>query len=390
MSTKSQLDILLEKGINDFDSEFLRKISYRTIPLKNSKDTKNVPVNKSSIEDALKLIANKKKIEIIKNDLLEHYKELRTYLSLSSSPKSFKTAWDVKSKTLNFYDFNNISNNGGQLIPSNNNVGRLLKHEEQGVLLGLNQRLILGIRHSKGNYNDEIDDMGRLTYFPPRNVRGLVRHRWTQFLSKSLGINMIVLAIVWYELKINDDLNYIYLICPAKVIEIPKIEKIVSNKSLTSPLRLQLITREEAYETIEQLMNLDVIDNEYPIRVPLDSAKVDKWSYNQVKSGPKGTAIKAWAKSVGKKCPDCDAPFSAFLNNKIDFGHIIFQDWCRTYGFSNNIKHHPDNLYLSCSSCNSSLNNNFPYKNLLNKIEETGTIGDWIRNNEKNIEARIT
>ncbi|AYE50687.1 hypothetical protein OEA_13155 [Priestia megaterium NCT-2] len=389
MSKKSQLDILLEKSIEGFTNELSNKISIRTIKIENSKDTKDVPLTKDNIDNSIKLVANKKKIDQIKNDLLEHYNEVRGYLPLTSSPKSFKTAWDLKSPTVNFYELSNISNSGGQLIPSNNKIGRFLKHEEQGVLLGPNQRLMLAIRHSKGNYNDDIDDMGRFTYFPPRNVRGLVRHRWTEFLSKSLGVSLIVLAIVWYEYKVNNELKHVYLICPAKVIELPKIEKIVNNRKLIKPLRLQLITREEAYKTIEQLINLDVIDNEYPIRIPLDSTKVDKWSYNQVKSGPKGKAIKDWAKSAGKKCPDCDIPFNTFLNNKISFGHIIFQDWCRTYGFSDKIKHHPDNLYLSCSRCNSSLNNNFPNKNLLNKIEETGTIGDWIRNNEKNIEARI-
>ena len=43
--------------------------------------------------------------------------------------------------------------------------------------------------------------------------------------------------------------------------------------------------------------------------------------------------------------------------------------------------HHPDNLYLSCSKCNISLNASFPDDHLRKNIIDPsfGTIGDYIR-----------
>jgi len=48
---------------------------------------------------------------------------------------------------------------------------------------------------------------------------------------------------------------------------------------------------------------------------------------------------------------------------------------------------HPDNLYLTCKSCNSSLGDAFPDKTFRDNIvaPEFGTIGDWLRKNEEEI-----
>ena len=45
----------------------------------------------------------------------------------------------------------------------------------------------------------------------------------------------------------------------------------------------------------------------------------------------------------------------------------------------------PDNLYLTCDKCNSSLSNNFPDLKLRKEISKRGTIGDWLRKAEENI-----
>ena len=69
----------------------------------------------------------------------------------------------------------------------------------------------------------------------------------------------------------------------------------------------------------------------------------------------------------------------------IAFGHIISQNWSRAYTFMLNKVNHPDNLYLTCKSCNSSLGDMFPDKNFRDKIVKTGTIGDWLRKSENEI-----
>lgn len=47
--------------------------------------------------------------------------------------------------------------------------------------------------------------------------------------------------------------------------------------------------------------------------------------------------------------------------------------------------HHPDNLYLTCKSCNSSLGDTFLDRSFRDNIVKFGTIGDWLRKNEPEI-----
>ena len=71
--------------------------------------------------------------------------------------------------------------------------------------------------------------------------------------------------------------------------------------------------------------------------------------------------------------------------SRIAFGHIISQNWSRAFTYLLSSVHHPDNLYLTCSKCNSSLGDRFPASDLRSKITKIGTIGDWLRKNEKEI-----
>ena len=82
----------------------------------------------------------------------------------------------------------------------------------------------------------------------------------------------------------------------------------------------------------------------------------------------------------------CNHVFFRDLETKhIAFGHIISQNWSTAFTFVNDKVHHPDNLYLTCNKCNSSLSDSFPDKDLKKEIEKTGTIGDWLRLYEKEI-----
>ena len=121
-----------------------------------------------------------------------------------------------------------------------------------------------------------------------------------------------------------------------------------------------------------------------PNRKDLDKGVVEEWNYKKITSSSKGEIIKKWAKKSGLKCIDgskCGGVlFRELPNNEITFGHIIPQSWGVEYPHMIKTIHHPDNLYLSCKSCNSSLNSNFPSTELKNKISKReGTIGDWLR-----------
>ena len=59
---------------------------------------------------------------------------------------------------------------------------------------------------------------------------------------------------------------------------------------------------------------------------------------------------------------------------------MLPQSYAKEFPHFSDKVHHPDNLYLSCRSCNISFSDSFPYKELKDRIrDENGTIGDWIR-----------
>jgi hypothetical protein len=125
-------------------------------------------------------------------------------------------------------------------------------------------------------------------------------------------------------------------------------------------------------------------------REPLSENIIQEWAYDKINTGKKSDTIKEWAKNTDARCPDgqkCGGMlFKELDNSEIAFGHIIPQDYAKELPHLQSQIHHPDNLYLSCSSCNSSLGGNPPDKYLKKKIFANGTIGDWIR--EKVVESK--
>ena len=113
-----------------------------------------------------------------------------------------------------------------------------------------------------------------------------------------------------------------------------------------------------------------------------------EWAYEKINNSPKGRQIKRWAQKTNKTCPGnrCNhIRFDSLSLSVIAFGHIIPQDWARSFTYILGKKDHPDNLYLTCKGCNSSLSNNFPDSTLRREVYKRGTIGDWLRNAEDKI-----
>ena len=382
----------LSKKLKDSIDEF-RKLAIssvndgiRTIPTSSGNDDGKVPVRKNTLKNAIGGICPSRKLENYKTDFLSHFSELKNYLTFCSSPKAFRTAWDIRSEILNPFDANKLINEGGQLIPLNEKV-RVLKTEQQGVLYGINKRLILGLRHSEGNYDDKLDDLGQFTYQPPKDVSGFLRYRWCHFLSEKLQVPYILLVIIWFEFRLNDDINHVFIIAPAKIVNNPKELKNLDN-TLHKPLKLQLINREEAFSNLLVLQSLNEDIGELETRFELPDTRAREWSYDKINNTEKGRKIKRWARSTGKRCPGdmCEhQPFENINPSKIAFGHIISQNWSRAFTYLLGRIHHPDNLYLTCSKCNSSLGDRFPNPDLRGNIIENGTIGDWLRSNEEEI-----
>lgn len=144
-------------------------------------------------------------------------------------------------------------------------------------------------------------------------------------------------------------------------------------------------------ERVVEKLEKKKVEKLSPNRKDLDEKIIKEWNYKKITTGKKGVIIKNWAKKSGLKCIDgskCGSiSFNDLPNNEITFGHIIPQSWGVEYPHMIKTIHHPDNLYLSCKSCNSSLNSNFPATELKNKISKReGTIGDWLRTHIEDFE----
>ena len=123
-------------------------------------------------------------------------------------------------------------------------------------------------------------------------------------------------------------------------------------------------------------------------RKELSEEIIDEWNYLKIKSGKKNNLIKDWAINSKAKCPDgskCGGVyFKDLQKSQIALGHFLPQDYAKEMPHFQKEIHHPDNLYLTCNSCNSALGGNPPDKELKKRIFNTGTVGDWIRDKLKN------
>ncbi|HYL65629.1 MAG TPA: hypothetical protein VEU72_00585 [Nitrosopumilaceae archaeon] len=380
----SKLESKLDTAIKEFNKKAILEISPKTYYAKG----KPTPVNvtKNQIKNALKKICPEEKTKLVTKDMIEHFEDLEKLVPFCSSPRSFRSAWDLRSNILNKYDADTLVNEGAQLIPNNKNL-RLFQAIQQGVELGINQRLVAFVRHSEGNYDDSLDDQGRFEYQPPADATGMLRYRWCQFLSEKLQIPFLVIAVMWFEYRIDSSSNLVFVAAPAKIIEYTNDLKDLGN-SLSNPLKLKLVNRSEVYNAINLLRSLGQTNLEVETRPELPLSLAREWSFDRINSSHKGRSLKRWAQKMGHDCPGnlCNhIKFAKLDTRKIAFGHIVSQDWARSFTFLLDRKDHPDNLYLTCQSCNSSLGDRFPDTELRNAIEKRGTIGDWLRKDEQGI-----
>ena len=144
----------------------------------------------------------------------------------------------------------------------------------------------------------------------------------------------------------------------------------------------------DVYNFLNIINSLNDTSFETKTRRELDESLAREWEFDKINSSKKGKKIKLFAAKRGKSCPGslCNhVKFAQLSNQEIAFGHIISQKWIRSFNFLLDKKDHPDNLYLSCQKCNSSLSDNFPDTKLRSEIETRGTIGDWLRKHEESI-----
>jgi len=382
----NQFDQILKKSINSFRKNAIESIKEGPRDVQKSDGIEVVDVKRSKIQSGLSTICPTRNFDNYKENFFNHFSELNRYLTLCSSPQSFRSAWNLRSEKLSIFDAEKLINEGAQLSPVNKK-SRVFDYERQGVLYGPNRRLILGVRHSEGNYKDALNEVGEFSYQPPVNCKGLLRYRWCHYLSEKLNIPYILLVIMWFEYRLNEELNQLFIIAPAKIIN-EKSELDNLNDNLENPLELQLINRKDALESLLVLDSRKDSLDDIDVRIPISDTLAREWSYTNINNSEKGKKIKRWARENGQRCPGTicnNKPFRDISLPKIAFGHIISQKWSKTFTYLLTSIHHPDNLYLTCSRCNSSLSDRFPGSELRAEIIDTGTIGDWIRKKENEI-----
>ncbi len=377
---------LFEKRINLLIEEFTNKVEIeikeRKYQVATPEPSEPVNVDKNNLKNASKILFSSTNSHI-SDDIILHFKELEKLIPFSSTPKAFHSAWELRTNNLNKFAADRLASEGAQLIPENKISNIFGIRDQQGVMLGPNKRLIMGVRHSARNYDDELDDL-RFTYQPPRTVPGMLRYRWCEFLSNNLEIPFTMLAVMWLWYSIDDKTKIpIFIIAPAQIVN---TEKNLNDfdKSLNNPLELQIVNRAEVYKSIHRFESMQDTLTEIRFRSDLDVRLAEEWSFEEIHSSKRGKEIKKWFKENSKKCPGSKCghvQFDEISDSEIGFGHIVPQDWAITFPHYQTILHHPDNLYLTCNKCNSSLGSNFPNKTNISQedIEKAGTIGDWLR-----------
>ena len=377
---------LFEKRINSLIDEFNDKVEAEIkegeYQVATPEASEPVNVDKNNLKNASKILFSSSNSHIT-DDIILHFNELEKLIPFSSTPKAFHSAWELRTNNLNKFAAGRLASEGAQLIPENKISNIFGIRDQQGVMLGPNKRLIIGVRHSAGNYDDELDDL-RFTYQPPRTVPAMLRYRWCEFLSNNLEIPFTMLAVMWLWYSIDNKTKIpIFITAPAQIVNAEKNLKDLG-KSLNNPLELQIVNRAEVYKSIHRFESMQKTLTEIRFRSDLDVRLAEEWSFEEIHTSKKGKEIKKWFKDNDKICPGSKCghvQFDEISDSEIGFGHIIPQDWAITFPHYQTILHHPDNLYLTCNKCNSSLGSSFPNKTNISQedIEKAGTIGDWLR-----------
>lgn len=381
MSTK--LEDLIQNSKAEFIDKYLSKLPSE---VKYSVDRiDGLKKDTISKEDLISKFHKLVPVDIgkFKIDYISHIATMEGYLAYSSTPKSFEKAWKfrkTKISSISLFEVQELLSNHAQLIPMIKSEN-LLNSGEKGMIKSKeNGAFLYGIRHSKGNYDDALDSLGNFSYQPPFDALGMLRYRWLEYLTIEAKLPVYMFVTMWFKHEVLEATNHVTMLCPVKITKM--------NKEFDAPLNLQLITVNEAIEHTMMIRSMDTLDLTSKIRTGLPEEYVIKFNYENIKSNSKlRNHLINWAITKGKKCPGdkCqNVEFKKITNkSKIHLGHIVPQNWGGIFQFlqEKNHIHHPDNLYLSCSECNISLNASFPGDALRKNIvdDKFGTIGDYIR-----------
>ena len=302
-----------------------------------------------------------KSFKIFRRDFPPHLEgQKHLVAAFASTPISFSDAWNMKAEELTPEDVVSLSKAGGHFqfnqIPNGaNESGSTLYQDSfaRGCVDSLSTPYLQGFRHKTGSVyeEDSLSEMGVFTYATPTNSAGMMKYRFAEQLSKSLGIPLVFLVTQWFRYKTPyEKLNqWLYMTGVAKVYGEGSHPK--------DPIKLQLISKDEALKTLDLIIDAFKAKGDYRIRTILPEHLRLGWSYPKIQTGAKKSRLIEFAKVHGFACPGhkCGGvPFETLPDREIHIGHRISQKWnSQNSGVAD--VHHPYNLYLSCGACNMSL-----------------------------------
>lgn len=348
--------------------------------------TKNLAQLRTATRTILGGSIKEETISNISDEILDLSSIMLEHLVLCSTPNGFKQAFDFKSNSLSFSQVELIKSKGGFLFPQHDKLKLCILYNSAGVIQSKNNTFVFGLKPTDSEFDDEINQMGQIKYFPPKDLTGALRFKWMQELCSALEIPMVVLVVKWFKCNLHETQerleNHLFCISAAKIIDY-KEDIQDYKKSISKPLSLELISAQEAQEYLLSIKNLSspfFTTSPLRTRLTLDSKLANQWNYNAIKAdSSKALRLKKWAKEHNLCCPGCGKDFNSFSYSELHICHYLSQNYCECFPELSNYQHHPDNLYLGCYSCNSSLRDEIPTGITRKNIEANGRIGDWIR-----------
>lgn len=341
---------------------------------------------------------------------------------ISSSPQSFLHAYkNFSGVDLSTLDLALLKNMGANILPMDptlrNNPPSGSHHVFRNLLGGIryfpmNVKVsIMRACVSTGKYQDKTQ-MDSLFYDTAVGVnsgpKSVIHYRFFEFLSDGLfrddETGLLIQLVVKLQNKTGHSVEeystaMIASFCEIQPIstwwdELVKTELVIYGHKMLFPMLLKPLGENDArtkINLIRAIADHSDDDDPYDVRTRLlTPEEVRKWSYTSINE-PQRKMLWDCIITHGIKCGHHDDSRISItcrgINSMGDMhvGHILSQKWSKSYQVFSESVHHPDNLYLSCKSCNSSLSYGGPSRDVLQYLNENFlTIGDLLRTNRLN------
>ena len=338
----------------------------------------------------------------------------------SSSPFGFRKAYEnIVGGEIDHHEAIELQKDGVNLLPidpearispPNPNVHPVFRSSQQGIILhnytdpsGRGRTSVVRAGLAVGGYDDAISPE-YILYDTSTKRSSYLRARHLEHLSEQIfdkedqGLIIQIAGNVKIRGGLGDrEYKSFYVMSLCEIIpqsrwdeHLLRTELEVYKDKLFLPYLLKPLDAKYADSQLRvfKLLDTTVGKEKFEVRAPLPQSIAKKYSYRSKKQYPKRKEIYNYIKSQNPNCSHAKktggkwspCPVKLKPDNTTHIGHIFSQYWCTAYSVFQESMNHPDNLYLSCQSCNSGLNSGCPDKDTLKMINrEWLTIGDLIR-----------